>query len=110
MGDGVNFERDGGGNASTLTDNQYPTLAMLTDQTIDPNAQKPSALKRPFIAIWHWMVPPTQAHKDRESRSAVILRSSLVIGFTVLFVGGVLFYGRDMRDVYQDWRADRMVR
>ena len=83
---------------------------MLTDQTIDPNAQKPSALKRPFIAIWHWMVPPTQAHMDRQSRSAVILRSTLVIGLAVVFVGGVLFYGRDMRDVYQDWRANRMVK
>jgi tetratricopeptide (TPR) repeat protein len=82
---------------------------MLTDQTIDPNQKPPSPLLRPLLAVWHWMVPPTQAHADRQSRTTVILRSSLVIITAISFVGGVLFWGRDARDLYQDWQADGLV-
>lgn len=84
---------------------------MLTDQTIDPNQkQKPFLLLRPFLAVWHWMVPPSQAHMDRQSRTAIVVRSSIVIGVSVGFIATVLIWGRDIRDSYQDWRAGRMVK
>lgn len=82
---------------------------MLTDQSIDPNQKPPSLLLRPFLAVWHWMVPPTQAHADRQSRTTVVLRSSLVVAAAVTFIGGVLFWGRDLRDLYQNWQADGLV-
>ncbi len=84
---------------------------MLTDQTIDPNArQKPALLLRPFIAVWQWMVPPSQAHVDRQSRTAVVVRSSIVVVVSGGFIFGVMFWGRDLRDVYQSWRAGRLVK
>lgn len=84
---------------------------MLHDQSIDPNQrERPGLLMRPLIAVWHWMVPPTQAHRDRESRTRVIVRSSIVATLTVGFIVGVFVWGRDIRDYYQDWRADRLVK
>ena len=84
---------------------------MLTDQTIDPNQQqKPSLLLRPLIAVWHWMVPPSQAHMDRQSRTAVVVRSTIVVVVSVGLIVTVVFWGRDLRDVYQDWRANGLVK
>lgn len=84
---------------------------MLTDQIIDPNhQQKPHILLRPFLAVWHWMVPPSQAHMDRQSRTTIILRSSIVVVLSAGFILSVLIWGREMRDYYQDWRAGRLVK
>ena len=84
---------------------------MLTDQTIDPNQrEKPGLLMRPFIALWHWMVPPSQAHQDRQSKAAIVVRSTIVVVLTVGFMLVMLIWGKDLRDIYQDWRASRLVR
>ncbi|MBX7206833.1 MAG: hypothetical protein K1X78_00860 [Verrucomicrobiaceae bacterium] len=84
---------------------------MLTDQVIDPNQQKkPHVLVRPFLAIWHWMVPPSQAHMDRQSRTAVAVRSAVVIGAALAIVGTGLFWGRDLRDYYKTWRSNSLVK
>ena len=34
---------------------------MLTSQNPDPNARRTFVLFRPFIAVWHWLFPPTLA-------------------------------------------------
>lgn len=84
---------------------------MLSTQTIDPNQRKePAPLLRPFLAAWHWLVPPSQAHEDRETRTARIVRTSLVAGFSIALIVVALVWGRDLRDLYQDWRAERLVK
>lgn len=84
---------------------------MLTDQTIDPNQQqKPFVLLRPFIAVWHWMVPPSQAHKDRQNPKAVLVRSLIVVVLSVGFIVSVTFWGRDIRDYYQGYKAGKLVK
>lgn len=83
---------------------------MLSGQIIDPNQQqKPHILIRPFLAVWHWMVPPSQAHMDRQSRTTVVVRSTIVIVLSAGFILSVIIWGREIRDAYQDWRAGRLV-
>lgn len=84
---------------------------MLFGQDIDPSKQqKPALLLRPFFALWHWLVPPTQAHMDRQSRTTVIVRSSIVGVVFIGFMVAVLVWGRDMHDYYKDWRAGQKVK
>lgn len=86
---------------------------MLTNQTIDPNQNgqpKPFILFRPFIKVWHMLAPPTQAHKDRQSATALWTAR---IGFAVFccaIMGAAIYYAKPMRGIYKDWRADRMVK
>ncbi|MES2593823.1 MAG: hypothetical protein V4662_00725 [Verrucomicrobiota bacterium] len=84
---------------------------MLTSQNIDPTQAgkpKPFVLLRPFIAAWQWMVPPTQAHRDRQSTTARVVAFSLIIGIcgTAILLGFI--YARPMHDKYQDWQANRL--
>lgn len=85
---------------------------MLTNQTIDPNSPgrpKPFLLLRPFVAVWHWLVPPTQAHKDRQSTVArwVAVGAVTALSLTLVIVGFV--YAKPIQDRYQDWKAERLV-
>ena len=45
---------------------------MLFTQNPDPSQQQAQrfVLWRPFIALWHWLVPPSVAHADRQTRTA----------------------------------------
>ncbi len=84
---------------------------MLTSQSIDPNQdgnRKPFVLLRPIIAVWHWLVPPTQAHRDRQSTTARwIAISGLVVTSLGLVISG-FFYAKPLQDGYQDWQAERL--
>ncbi len=85
---------------------------MLTNQTIDPNQAgqpKPFILFRPFIAVWHWLVPPTQAHRDRQSTASrwIAAASVTVVCLTIIVLGFI--YARPLHDQYQGWQADRLV-
>ncbi|MEN3940593.1 hypothetical protein WJU23_04805 [Prosthecobacter sp. SYSU 5D2] len=85
---------------------------MLTNQTIDPNQTgqpKPFILFRPFVMVWHWLVPPTQAHKDRQSPAARWAAWISVTTFCALTMGLAIYYARPAYNVYQDWQADKMV-
>lgn len=84
---------------------------MLTSQNIDPTQAgkpKPFILLRPFIAAWQWLVPPTQAHRDRQSTTARIVAISLLVGIcgTAIVLG--FMYARPMHDRYQDWQANKL--
>ncbi|GEP45350.1 hypothetical protein [Brevifollis gellanilyticus] len=84
---------------------------MLTSQNIDPSQAgkpKPFILLRPFIAAWQWLVPPTQAHRDRQSTTARIVAISLLVGIcgTAIVLGFI--YARPMHDKYQDWQANKL--
>lgn len=86
--------------------------AVLTNQTIDPNQAgqpKPFILFRPFVMVWHWLVPPTQAHKDRQSPAA---RWAAWIGVTTFCIGSMglaIYYARPAYHVYKDWKVEKMV-
>ncbi|TDU72934.1 hypothetical protein EI77_01400 [Prosthecobacter fusiformis] len=85
---------------------------MLTNQTIDPNQNgqpKPFILFRPFLMVWHWLVPPTQAHKDRQSKGALWAARISVIAFCLLLMGLAIYFAKPMQDTYQDWKADKLV-
>ncbi len=83
---------------------------MLFKQDIDPTKQsEPSKLLRPFIAAWHWLAPPSQAHADRQTETSRRLRAALIIAVGGGFIFTALFKGRDFRDAWRDWRAERLV-
>lgn len=84
---------------------------MLTSQSIDPNKsgiQKPFILLRPFIAAWYWLVPPTQAHLDRQSKTARWVAISSLIAICLGLIIAGFFYARPLHDKYQDWQAERL--
>lgn len=84
---------------------------MLTNQTIDPNQDgqpKPFLLLRPFITAWQWLVPPTQAHRDRQSTTARWAAiSALVLSCLGMIVLGFV-YAKPVYDGYQDWQAENL--
>lgn len=85
---------------------------MLTNQTIDPTKdanQKPFILWRPFVAVWHWMVPPTVAHRDRQSSTARWVAGSLIAVVCVGLATLAILYAKPIQDSWQRWRSDRMV-
>ena len=87
--------------------------AVLTHQTIDPDSgsdRKPFWLLRPFIAVWHWLVPPTQAHADRRSTRSLWIAGGLAVLFCLVLAGLGYAYARPLREAYKDWKAERMIR
>lgn len=86
---------------------------MLTSQSIDPNQDekpKPFILLRPFIAAWEWLVPPTQAHKDRQSETArwVAIGSLIILCLGLIILGFI--YAKPLQDKYEDWQAERLYK
>jgi hypothetical protein len=81
---------------------------MLTSQSIDPN--DPNSQRWFFIRwivnAWQWLVPPTQAHKDRESSASHTLRMGLGIGLCLTLVVLSLLYARPGYDRYKQYRSD----
>jgi hypothetical protein len=91
----------------------FPPRALLTHQTIDPNQdddRKPFLLLRPFVTVWHWLVPPTQAHADRRSTRSLWIAGGLVAMFCLTLAGLGYAYARPLREAYKDWKAERLVR
>jgi len=85
---------------------------VLTNQTIDPNQTgqpKPFILFRPFVAVWHFLVPPTQAHKDRQSATARWAARISIIVFCLALITLAFIYAKPIQDSYQDWQADKLV-
>lgn len=84
---------------------------MLFSQNIDPNQSdkpKPFVLLRPFINAWQWLVPPTQAHRDRQSTTArvVAIGSIILVSFTLIVLGFI--YAKPIQDSYQNWQAEKL--
>lgn len=86
---------------------------MLWHQNIDPTkdqSRKPFILWRPFVMLWEWLVPPTVAHRDRQSPLARwIAASVIVIISTTLLLLGIL-YARPLKNSFKNMRAASMVK
>ncbi|MEZ0387026.1 MAG: hypothetical protein ACAI34_08175, partial [Verrucomicrobium sp.] len=82
---------------------------MLTSQNPEPSATRPKAFLRPFIALWHWFFPPTQAHIDRQSRSARILGGVLILAVSFSIMVFMVLNARKWHDVYQTWDSNRLI-
>ena len=85
---------------------------MLTTQSIDPNDphQRRFFLWRWIVNVWHWIVPPTQAHADRESQHTRVLRASLIIGVFLSVVVVCLSYSRPIYNFYKTKRAESLIK
>lgn len=86
---------------------------MLWNQNIDPTkdpTKKPFVLWRPFIAIWEWLVPPTVAHRDRQSPLARWVAAAVILSIcTSLLILGIV-YSRPLKNSYKNMRAGSMVK
>ena len=84
---------------------------MLTTQNIDPNEapKRRFILWRGAVAAWQWIVPPTQAHSDRESQHTRLIRASVVIGVCLSLMVLAIMYARPLHRVYKTKRAEGLV-
>ena len=86
---------------------------MLWNQNIDPTkdlSQKPFILWRPFIAAWEWLVPPTVAHRDRQSPLSRWIAAFVIISIcTSLLILGIV-YARPLKNSYKNMRAESLVK
>lgn len=91
--------------------NQYRVAPgfMLTTQNPDPTARKPFVLFRPFIALWNWLVPPSQAHADRQSRIARFVAAGLAVVISLSAVIFVTMNARSWHGAWKKWRSTKIV-
>ncbi len=82
---------------------------MFTSQNPDPNARRTFVLLRPFVAAWHWLFPPTLAHRDRQSKTARVVAVVTVVTVLVGIVVATLMNARKWYNAYQTWEANRMI-
>ena len=84
---------------------------MLSNQSINPNEPKaPFILWRPFVAVWRWLAPPTQADRDRQSRTSRLTGVLLVVGLGAGLCIAAILYARPIYNACQDWYATRLVK
>lgn len=85
---------------------------MLTTQNIDPNdpLNQRFFLLRWAIRLWHWVLPPTQAHMDRESGKARWIRATVLITGCLAMMVIAAMYAKPMQDRYQEWQAEGLVK
>lgn len=82
---------------------------MFTFQNPDPNARARFILWRPFIALWHWLFPPSVAHSDRQSRTARYLAAGVLVSIALGLIVVVGFNARSWHHAWKQWRSNVMV-
>jgi tetratricopeptide (TPR) repeat protein len=82
---------------------------MLTSQNPDPNARRTFVLFRPFVTVWHWLFPPTQAHQDRQSSSSRWIAGIAVVAFFVGIAALAVIYARPIYRGYKTFQAERKI-
>lgn len=82
---------------------------MLSTQDTLSQQKKPFILLRPFVAFWHWMFPPTLADLDRQSKTARIVATVLIIAFFLTLIIITLLHARGWHSQFKTWRSDRLV-
>lgn len=85
---------------------------VLSTQDIDPSNpnQRRFFLLRWLVNVWHWVLPPTQAHQDRESSGTRRLRAGILITFCLAAIVLAAVYAKPIQDAYQVWQADGYLR
>jgi hypothetical protein len=83
---------------------------MLSPDSNQPSTSKaPFILWRPFIAAWHWLIPPTQASLDRQSKSSRIVGLSIAVTASIVTCTLAILYARPLYNYWQDWRSTHLV-
>lgn len=81
---------------------------MLSHQPIDssPDEKSSGALRR----LWHWLRPPTQAHRDRQSPAQRMAARLVLVLSCAGGIGLAAWQAKPMHRALQSWRADGMCR
>lgn len=86
---------------------------MLFNQNIDPTKETPRKTFLPWrllVAAWEWLVPPTVAHRDRQTPLARWVAGFFIASICVtLLILGVV-YARPLKNSYKNMRAESMVK
>ncbi|MDB6138501.1 MAG: hypothetical protein JWO94_1573 [Verrucomicrobiaceae bacterium] len=85
---------------------------MLFSQNIDPSNSggRRFFLFRWLISLWQWLVPPTLAHQDRQSRTSRLVAAWTLVGLCVAAMGLTLAYARPIYGQYKEWRSGKLVK
>jgi thioredoxin-like negative regulator of GroEL len=83
---------------------------MLTSQNPNPESRRTALLLRPFVAAWHWMFPPTQAHEDRQSHVGRIVGGSLILATAIGLMVVLVLNARPWYNKFESWQASRLVK
>ena len=83
---------------------------MLTTQNPNPDEKRPFLLWRPFLTVWTWLVPPTQAHIDRQSRTSRYVFLGLIVLVALALVATVALKGREWRHDFKRLMSNRDAR
>lgn len=85
---------------------------MLFNQNPDPTQQHARRffLWRPFFALWNWLVPPSVAHADRQSRTSRLAAISLLIAVCLGVVGIVVYNGRSWHRSIKHWQSSSLAK
>lgn len=86
---------------------------MLFNQNIDPTkdpSQKTFLPWRLIVSAWEWLVPPTVAHRDRQTPLARWIAGFIIASIcaTLLILG--VIYARPLKNSYKNMRAQSMVK
>jgi hypothetical protein len=84
---------------------------MLSTQDIDPSksGKRPSAVSRALGGVWNLLVPPTQAHQDRQSPFARAAGPTVLILLCAAAIASIFLFGRPIKNSYDDWKATGLV-
>ena len=84
---------------------------MLTTQNINPNERPPHRffLVRWIVGTWHWILPPSLAHRDRESDLKRKLRATAIISLCIAAIIAALNYAKPLQDMWQERQARNYV-
>jgi tetratricopeptide (TPR) repeat protein len=82
---------------------------MFTSQNPNPNARRTFVLFRPFVALWHWLFPPTVAHRDRQSKTARMIAIVAIVAFFGGIVTVTVMNARTWYNKYQTWQANKKI-
>lgn len=82
---------------------------MLKFQEQDSNGPKAFILFRPFIRVWKWLFPPSQADIDRQSAITRLVAKIVIFAVCLGLAVSVPIYGKQWYDMWQTFRSNQLV-
>lgn len=74
-----------------------------------PGQRKPFLLIRPFLALWHILLPPTQADADSGTARARWIAGGIIVALALGIAGLGFAYARPLKDAYKNWKTERLL-
>ncbi|MEZ0276945.1 MAG: hypothetical protein ACAH88_18695 [Roseimicrobium sp.] len=83
---------------------------MLKSQNHESDEQRPFILFRPFLPVWQWLFPPSQAHIDRQSATTRLVAKIVIVVVSVGIAASTAVYGKVWYNIWQTFQSNRLVK